>query len=105
MATLTFAKEYSILLPMQLKLLITVFVSVFIAETADKTQFATLLFSMQNPRSKWLIFVSASMALITATLISVLIGSMISKYLSEKMISIISEILFILIGIWILTKG
>jgi hypothetical protein len=41
---------------MEWKILATVFVSVFIAEMADKTQLVTMLFAADREVSKWTVF-------------------------------------------------
>ena len=69
---------------MDWKILGVVFVSVFIAEMGDKTQLATMLFASDKEVSKWTIFLGASLALIAASGIGVLVGSTLSNYVSEK---------------------
>jgi len=90
---------------MDIKLLFTVFASVFVAELGDKTQLATLLFAADKDVSKLTVFAGASMALIVASGIGVLAGSMISQYISEKHLHYAAGIGFIAIGIWTLAKA
>jgi putative Ca2+/H+ antiporter (TMEM165/GDT1 family) len=87
---------------MDWKALLTVFFGVFIAELGDKTQLATLLFATGKDHNRWLIFLAASLALVTATGIAVLAGQFISQYVTEKQISIVAGLGFIAIGIWFL---
>jgi putative Ca2+/H+ antiporter (TMEM165/GDT1 family) len=87
------------------KLLLTVFASVFIAELGDKTQLATLLFASGKEVSKLTVFVGASLALILASGIGVLAGSLLSQFVSEKQLHYIAGIGFIGIGIWTLIKA
>ena len=69
---------------MDIKVLLTVFVAVFVAELGDKTQLATLLFAAGKDVSKWTVFVGASSALVVAAGIGVLAGGIISQYVSER---------------------
>jgi len=90
---------------MDIKLLLTVFASVFIAELGDKTQLATLLFSANKEVSKFSVFAGASLALIVASGIAVLAGTMISQHISEKYLHYAAGTGFIAIGIWTLLKA
>ena len=67
---------------MDLKLLATVFASVFLAELGDKTQLATLLFAADQTVSKLTVFLAASAALVLATGIGVLAGGIVSQHVS-----------------------
>ncbi len=90
---------------MDLKVLLTVFTAVFIAELGDKTQLATLLFAADKEVSKFTVFLGASLALIVASGIGVLAGGLISQYVSAKYLHYIAGIGFIGIGIWTLFKA
>ena len=89
---------------MDLKVLSTVFIAVFIAELGDKTQLATLLFAADKQVSKLAVFIGAATALMLASAIGVLAGGTISKYISERTLHIIAGVGFIGIGIWTLMK-
>ena len=69
------------------KIFATIFVSVFIAELGDKTQLATMLFAADKDVSKWMVFTAASAALIVASAVGVLVGSFLSAYVDEKILS------------------
>lgn len=86
------------------KILATVFGAVFIAELGDKTQLATLLFSADKDVSKWTVFFGASAALIATSALGVLAGGILSEYVSEKTLHLVSGIGFIAIGAWTLFK-
>ena len=90
---------------MDMKVLLTVFVAVFIAELGDKTQLATLLFAADKEVSKWTVFLGASLALVVASGIGVLAGGLVSQYVSEKHLHYIAGIGFIGIGVWTLLKA
>ncbi|MEJ1929125.1 TMEM165/GDT1 family protein [Nostoc sp. NIES-2111] len=61
----------------------TTFVTIFLAEIGDKTQLSTLLMSAES-HSPWIVFVGSGAALITTSLLGVLLGSWVSKRLSPK---------------------
>ena len=89
---------------MDLKVLATVFTTVFIAELGDKTQLATLLFAADRQVSKFTVFLGASLALVVAAGIGVLAGGIVSHYVSEKVLHYAAGAGFIGIGIWTLLK-
>jgi putative Ca2+/H+ antiporter (TMEM165/GDT1 family) len=84
------------------KIFATIFVSVFIAELGDKTQLATMLFAADKDVSKWMVFTAASAALIVASAVGVLVGSFLSAYVDEKILSYIAGTGFIIIGTYTL---
>ncbi len=90
---------------MDWKAFAAVFVSVFIAEMGDKTQLATMLFASDKIVSKWTIFFGASVALVAASAIGVLVGSALSNYISEKQLHYFAGIGFVIIGVWTLWKA
>jgi putative Ca2+/H+ antiporter (TMEM165/GDT1 family) len=90
---------------MDLRVLGTVFMSVFVAELGDKTQLATMLFASDKDASKLTIFAGASLALVLTSAIGVLAGSVISQYVSGKTLSYVAGIGFIAIGVWTLVKA
>lgn len=81
------------------------FTAIFIAELGDKTQLATMLFAADKEVSKLTVFIGASLALIVASAIGVLAGSVISHYISEKHLNYLAGIGFIGIGLWTLLKA
>jgi len=90
---------------MDLKILSTVFASVFIAELGDKTQLATLLFASDKEISKLTVFAGASLALILTSALGVLAGGVLSNYISERHLHYLAGIGFIAIGVWTLIKA
>jgi putative Ca2+/H+ antiporter (TMEM165/GDT1 family) len=86
------------ILDMDWKIFLMIFVSVFIAELGDKTQLATMLFAADKDVSKFTVFLAASAALIVASAIGVLAGSLLSEYINEKYLHYVAGIGFISIG-------
>ena len=87
---------------MDWKIFFTIFAAVFIAELGDKTQLATMLFAADKEVSKTTVFLAASAALIVASAIGVLAGSVLSEYINEKYLHYIAGIGFIAIGVFTL---
>ena len=85
---------------MDMKLLATVFGTIFLAELGDKTQLATLLFAAREGSSLVTIFIAASSALAAATAIGVVAGAIVSNYLDPRYLSYIAGTGFILVGVW-----
>ena len=90
---------------MEWKLFLTVFASIFVAEMADKTQLVTLLFAADKAVNKWVIFLGSASALVLASAIGVLAGTMLSHVVSVRMMSVVAGTGFILIGAWTLYHG
>lgn len=85
---------------MDIKLAVTVFGVVFLAELGDKTQLATLLFAAKSPESLVTVFLGASLALVFTSAIGVVAGGLVAQYVSPKLLSYVAGAGFIVIGIW-----
>ena len=83
---------------MELKVFFTVFAAVVVAELGDKTQLATMLFAADKAVSKWTVFLGASAALVVATVIGVIAGTLMSEFINEKYLNYIAGAGCILIG-------
>ncbi len=90
---------------MDLKLLATVFGTVFLAELGDKTQLATLLFASREGSQLLTVFLAASLALVSTSAIGVLAGSVLSSHIQPRHLSYVAGLGFIAIGIWTLWKA
>lgn len=90
---------------MDIKLFVTVFGSVFLAEMADKTQVATLLFAADNGHARLTVFVASALALTATSALGVLAGGWVGQWLNPRYLAWLAGTAFILIGIWTLVKG
>ena len=90
---------------MDLKLFLTVFGTVFLAELGDKTQLATVLFSARDNVSLWTVFLGAALALVASTAIGVAAGSTAAHLVDGKALSYVAGAGFIVIGIWTLWQA
>jgi putative Ca2+/H+ antiporter (TMEM165/GDT1 family) len=73
------------------------FLTIFLAEMGDKTQLVTLLISAES-KSPWIVFAGAVVALISTSLLGVLIGYWLSKRLSPKTLDFAVAILLLVIS-------
>jgi len=87
---------------MDWKVFLTIFGAVFIAELGDKTQLATMLFASDKEVSKYTVFLAASAALIVASGLGVLAGSLLSEYINAKYLHYVAGVGFIGIGVFTL---
>ena len=74
--------------------------TVFLAELGDKTQLAALLLSAESGRPV-LVFVGASLALISSSLVGVLLGRWLSRVLPPQQLERLAGILMIGLGLWL----
>ena len=79
---------------------ITTFTTIFIAELGDKTQIATLILSAESGKPI-IVFIGSSLALISSSLIGVLIGKWLSNKISPNKFSFITGLLMMIISIFL----
>ena len=87
---------------MDLKTLLVIFGTVFMAELGDKTQLATVLFASDRRHSALWVFAAASAALVASSAIGVAAGSLLAHHVNARHLSIVAGIGFVLIGAWTL---
>ena len=85
-------------------ILITSFSTIFLAELGDKTQLATLIISAQSGRPL-IVFIGAALALISTSLLGVLIGRWIANNLPRHRFTVVSGIVMLSLGIYLVTQG
>ena len=79
---------------------ITTFTTIFIAELGDKTQIATLMLSAESGKPV-IVFLGSSLALISSSIVGVLIGKWLSKKISPSKFALFTGVLMILISIFL----
>ena len=89
---------------MILSLLLSTFLTIFIAELGDKTQLATLTMSGTSTKP-WAVFLGSSTALVFASLIGALAGGSISNFVPEVILKSIASFTFFIIGIKLLINS
>ena len=83
-----------------LNIFITTFTTIFIAELGDKTQIATLMLSAESGKPI-IVFLGSSLALISSSIVGVLIGKWVSKKISPRKFALFTGALMILISIFL----
>ena len=83
-----------------LSIFITTFTTIFIAELGDKTQIATLMLSAESGKPI-IVFLGSSLALISSSIVGVLIGKWVSKQISPSKFALFTGALMILISIFL----
>ena len=89
---------------MLITLLFTTFVTVFLAEMGDKTQLTTITLS-STTNKPLAVFIGSSVALILATLLGALAGGSIANLIPAFLLELVSGIVFLLIGLNLLTQS
>ena len=79
---------------------ITTFTTIFIAELGDKTQIATLMLSAESGKPI-IVFIGSSLALISSSIVGVLIGKWLSKKISASKFALITGVLMIVLGLFL----
>lgn len=79
------------------------FITIFIAEIGDKTQFAALAASSQT-KSTFSVLLATILALSVAGTLGVLFGTLLGKFIDPAKMKYFSGSAFVLMGLWILIK-
>ena len=83
------------------KVALTTFATVFLAELGDKTQLATMLLVAQG-KSPLAVFLGSASALVVSSLVGVLAGGVIAKYIPEIWVRIAAGSGFVILGVLLL---
>ena len=86
---------------MDLRVILTTFGSIFLAELGDKTQLATFCFAAESP-SKWSVFFGSAAALVLTSALGCLLGSVVSQVVPPKYMNLGAGILFVVLGLWMI---
>lgn len=77
------------------------FLTIFLAEFGDKTQLSTLLMSAES-QSPWIVFLGSAAALVTTSLLGVLLGQWLATRLAPKTLETVAGASLLLISIMLL---
>lgn len=79
---------------------LTTATTVFLAELGDKTQLAALLLSAESGRPV-VVFLGASLALISSSLVGVLLGRWLSTVMAPHQLERAAGVLMVALGLWL----
>ena len=83
-----------------LSIFITTFTTIFIAELGDKTQIATLMLSAESGKPI-IVFIGSSLALISSSIVGVLVGKWLSQKISPGKFALFTGALMIIISVFL----
>jgi putative Ca2+/H+ antiporter (TMEM165/GDT1 family) len=85
-------------MPEELRILLSTFALLFVAELGDKTQLAVISMTAKHKAPLW-VFLGASLALVAVTLIGVLGGELLTRFIPEDVLRKIAAVLFVGMGV------
>ena len=86
---------------MDLRVLLTTFGIIFLAEMGDKTQLAAMTMSAQT-KKPWAVFIGSSLALAAVSALGVIVGGLLGEYLPLEWVKRVAAVAFIIIGVLML---
>ena len=89
---------------MDLRIVLTTFAAIFLAEMGDKTQLAAITMTATS-RKPLSVFLGGALALTLVTALGVLLGTVVTKWIPETILKKCAAILFVVIGVWTWFKG
>lgn len=84
---------------MDLKIMLSTFGMIFLAELGDKTQLATFCFAADS-HSRLAVFIGSAGALLLSSLLAVTCGSIVCRVVPPNYIKMGAGVLFVLLGLW-----
>ena len=86
---------------MDLRVLLTTFGIIFLAEMGDKTQLAAMTMSAQT-KKPWAVFIGSSLALAAVSALGVIVGGVLGEYFPLEWVKRVAAVAFIIIGVLML---
>jgi len=86
------------------QVLLSAFVMIFLAELGDKTQISTFAFASEA-KSPLSVFLGASLALVCTTLLGVVLGEILGKFVPDRLVKFFSAAVFLGFGAYTLVQA
>ena len=84
-------------MPEELRVMLSTFALLFVAELGDKTQLAVISMTAKHKMPLW-VFLGASLALVAVTALGVLGGELLTRVIPEMVLRKIAAALFVVMG-------
>ncbi len=81
-----------------LKVLLSTFALLFVAELGDKTQLAVINMTARHKMPLW-VFLGATLALVAVTGVGVLGGELLTRFIPEMVLRKVAAVLFVAMGL------
>jgi Ca2+/H+ antiporter, TMEM165/GDT1 family len=88
-----------------IKLFLSTFVAIFVAEMGDKTQLATLSAASGETSRKWVVFAASALALVATSAVAVGAADVVGRFVSPAWLKRAAGVLFIVLGVLSLREG
>jgi len=85
-------------MPEGLKILLSTFALLFVAELGDKTQLAVISMTAKHRTPLW-VFVGATLALTAVTALGVFGGEILTRFIPELVLRRLAALLFVVMGL------
>jgi putative Ca2+/H+ antiporter (TMEM165/GDT1 family) len=87
-----------------LQILGSTFLMIFLAELGDKTQISTFAFASEA-KSPLSVFLGASLALICTSFLGVVLGGVLGRFVPERIMKFAAALVFLGFGAWTLVEA
>ncbi len=91
-------------MPINLEILGSAFLMIFLAELGDKTQIATFAFASES-NSPVSVFLGAALALVLTSFIGVAAGTAVGRFVPQRVMKFLSALVFLAFGVWTLIEA
>ena len=89
---------------MDMKIMLSTFGMIFLAELGDKTQLATFCFAAES-RSRLAVFIGSAGALLLSSFLAVACGSIVFRVIPQSTIRLGAGALFVILGLWMVLSS
>ncbi len=87
-----------------LQTLFSTFIMIFLAELGDKTQVSTFAFASET-RSPLSVFLGASLALVCTSLLGVVLGGLVGRFVPGRIMKFVAALVFLGFGVVTLVEA